>query len=206
MEEPAVAHRCSPSRKGSSLTRSTEPWPSPGPGQERPERRQVSWLAGRHPMHGLPETAWSATSARRLLPRKEPVHRAHRLQLQGQPRIWGHPRTAFPFKPHRGTGAIMASRFGTGLSPSPRTNLRVCQLPMQAGSIGTTKSRPLQTESSSEASAADIRLASDPAASARSPSRAMVARWLGARLPVTAIWIAIELKFAKPHSAKVTMA
>jgi hypothetical protein len=29
---------------------------------------------------------------------------------------------------------------------------------------------------------------------------------LGARPPVTAIWIAIELKLAKPHSAKVTIA
>ena len=29
---------------------------------------------------------------------------------------------------------------------------------------------------------------------------------MGARLPVTAIWIAIELKLAKPHSANVTTA
>ena len=48
------ARRCSPSRTASSLTRSTEPWPIPGPGQERPMRRQVSWLAGRSAMLGLP--------------------------------------------------------------------------------------------------------------------------------------------------------
>ena len=35
---------------------------------------------------------------------------------------------------------------------------------------------------------------------------AITGRWLGARPPVTAIWIAIELKLAKPHSAKVTIA
>ena len=34
----------------------------------------------------------------------------------------------------------------------------------------------------------------------------MTGRWLGASPPVTAIWIAIELKLAKPHSAKVTIA
>ena len=38
------------------------------------------------------------------------------------------------------------------------------------------------------------------------PSRAITGRWLGARPPVTAIWIAIELKLAKPHSMKVTTA
>ena len=34
----------------------------------------------------------------------------------------------------------------------------------------------------------------------------MIGRWLGARLPVTAIWMAIEEKLAKPQSAKVTTA
>src|SRR5213075_1324457 len=58
----------------------------------------------------------------------------------------------------------------------------------------------------SPASAALIKLASEPASNARSPSLAIIGRWLGARLPVTAIWIAIELKLAKPHSAKVTIA
>ena len=38
------------------------------------------------------------------------------------------------------------------------------------------------------------------------PSLAIIGRWFGARPPVTAIWIAIELKLAKPHSAKVTIA
>ncbi len=58
----------------------------------------------------------------------------------------------------------------------------------------------------SPASAALIKLASEPASSARRPSLAITGRWLGARPPVTAIWIAIELKLAKPHSAKVTIA
>ena len=56
------------------------------------------------------------------------------------------------------------------------------------------------------ASAADIRLARLPAISALMPSRAIIGRWLGARPPVTAIWIAIELKLANPHSEKVTTA
>jgi len=34
----------------------------------------------------------------------------------------------------------------------------------------------------------------------------MTGRWFGARPPVTAIWIAMELKLAKPHSAKVMIA
>ena len=38
------------------------------------------------------------------------------------------------------------------------------------------------------------------------PSFAIAGRWFGARPPVTAIWIAIELKLAKPHSANVTIA
>ena len=42
------------------------------------------------------------------------------------------------------------------------------------------------------ASAADIRFARLPAASARRPSLAIIGRWFGASPPVTAIWIAIE--------------
>src|SRR3954454_15016237 len=57
-----------------------------------------------------------------------------------------------------------------------------------------------------DASAALIKLARLPASSARIPSLAITGRWLGASPPVTAIWIAIELKLANPHSAKVTMA
>src|SRR3546814_4793744 len=63
----------------SDLTENTVPWPTPGPGQERP-------CAGRSPgsrvnaaMHAFPD----------LRPVAGPwteVHRAHRLQLQGQPR------------------------------------------------------------------------------------------------------------------------
>ena len=63
-----------------------------------------------------------------------------------------------------------------------------------------------QTLRNNPASAALIRLLSAPATSARRPRRAMTGRWLGARPPATAIWIAIELKFAKPHSANVTIA
>src|SRR3546814_4439978 len=38
------------------------------------------------------------------------------------------------------------------------------------------------------------------------PSLAIIGRWLGASPPVTAIWIAIDEKLAKPQSAKVTIA
>ena len=38
------------------------------------------------------------------------------------------------------------------------------------------------------------------------PNLAIIGRWFGARPPVTASWIAIELKLAKPHKAKVTIA
>jgi len=47
-----------PSPHCSSLRRSTVPWPSPGPRQERPVRRQVSWLAGQGSMHAFPGLAW----------------------------------------------------------------------------------------------------------------------------------------------------
>ncbi len=63
-----------------------------------------------------------------------------------------------------------------------------------------------QAGSRSPARAALIRFASEPAISALIPSLAIIGRWLGARLPVTAIWIAMDEKLAKPHSAKVTMA
>src|SRR3546814_16979550 len=58
----------------------------------------------------------------------------------------------------------------------------------------------------SPASAADIRFDRLPASSAFRPSLAIIGRWFGASPPVTAIWIAIELKFAKPQSAKVAIA
>ena len=45
-----------------------------------------------------------------------------------------------------------------------------------------------------------------PASSAFSPNLAIIGRWLGASPPVTAIWIAIDEKLAKPHSAKVMIA
>src|SRR3546814_7997898 len=66
-------------RRFVAQTENTVPWPTPGPGQERP-------CAGRSPgsrvnaaMHAFPD----------LRPVAGPwteVHRAHRLQLQGQPR------------------------------------------------------------------------------------------------------------------------
>src|SRR3954470_10575038 len=55
-------------------------------------------------------------------------------------------------------------------------------------------------------SAALIRLESEPASKAFRPSLAIIGRWLGASPPVTASWIAIELKLAKPQSAKVITA
>src|SRR3546814_5895630 len=58
----------------------------------------------------------------------------------------------------------------------------------------------------SPASAADIRFDRLPASSAFSPSLAIIGRWFGASPPVTAIWIAIELKLANPQSAKVAIA
>src|SRR3546814_5941840 len=61
-------------------------------------------------------------------------------------------------------------------------------------------------DSISPASAADIRFDRLPASSALRPSFAIIGRWFGARPPVTAIWIAIELKLANPHSAKVAIA
>lgn len=48
--------------QGSSLATEDRAAISPGSGQERPERRQVSWLAGRHAMHAFP--AALATSGR----------------------------------------------------------------------------------------------------------------------------------------------
>src|SRR2546422_8257440 len=44
-----------------------------------------------------------------------------------------------------------------------------------------------------------------PASMARTPSRASSPFLLGASAPMPPIWIPIELKFAKPHSAKVAM-
>ena len=39
------------------------PWPSPGPRQERPVRRQVSWLAGQHTMHAPSQAGFSQNPA-----------------------------------------------------------------------------------------------------------------------------------------------
>ena len=53
------------------------------------KRRQVSWLAGHSLMHGLPRPRLMQREAQWLLPPEggSDVHRARRLQLQGQPRI-----------------------------------------------------------------------------------------------------------------------
>jgi len=53
------------------------------------KRRQVSWLAGHSLMHGLPRPRFNKRKAQWLPPPEggSDVHRARRLQLQGQPRI-----------------------------------------------------------------------------------------------------------------------
>ena len=50
-----------------------------------------------------------------------------------------------------------------------------------------------------------MKLASVPASIARRPSRARSWRRVGASAPMPPIWMPIELKLAKPHSAKVAM-
>ena len=45
------------------------------------------------------------------------------------------------------------------------------------------------------------KFANVPASSARSPSRARSCRRSGASAPMPPIWMPIELKLAKPHSA-----
>src|SRR5580700_3181988 len=52
---------------------------------------------------------------------------------------------------------------------------------------------------------ADIRLAMVPASMARMPNLASWPRCSGARAPMPPIWMPMELKFAKPHNAKVAM-
>ena len=114
---PGPTDACAPSPRtgaapaaGSSLRRRTVPRPIPGPRQERPVRWQVSWLAGQRPVHGLPRVApsgWSFT---------DPVHRARRLQLQGQPRIWR--RTSAPHSLLRPLAGPPARSRGGGLHRS----------------------------------------------------------------------------------------
>lgn len=80
-------------------------------------RRQVSWLAGQGLMHAFPDLSGPVATR----DGSGPVHRAHRLQLQGQPRLG---EASLPHRipisaPHRGTGAILndglAPSFGRGL-------------------------------------------------------------------------------------------
>ncbi len=73
-------------------------------------RRQVSWLAGRRSASAFPKEYPSVAAD----PSDRRAGFAHRLQLQGQPRHWGEPRTAFPFQAPRGTGVL---RF----RPSPKS-------------------------------------------------------------------------------------
>ena len=54
---------------------------------------------------------------------------------------------------------------------------------------------------STPAMVAVIRVAIEPPSTARMPKRARSPRRSGARLPMPPIWIAIEAKLAKPHSA-----
>ena len=46
-----------------------------------------------------------------------------------------------------------------------------------------------------------MKVATEPPSTARMPNRARSWRRSGARPPMPPIWIAIELKLAKPHSA-----
>src|SRR5580704_4123770 len=55
--------------------------------------------------------------------------------------------------------------------------------------------------SSMPAMQADIKFAMVPAATAFNPSRARSDFRVGASAPIPPIWMAIELKFAKPHNA-----
>jgi hypothetical protein len=69
-------------------------------------RRQVSWLTGQRPMHGLPRhhagSAFRPVAVFRDAP-KDDVHRARRLQLQGQLWIWAKPPAPHShFKPLSG--------------------------------------------------------------------------------------------------------
>jgi hypothetical protein len=75
-------------------------------------RRQVSWLAGRSLMHGLPRPRMSQRPAQWLPAHpvgRRLMHRARRLQLQGQPRSWEQaPSPRSRLSPFRDTGAIFA--------------------------------------------------------------------------------------------------
>jgi len=94
------------------------PRPFPGPEQERQVRRQVSWLAGQGLMHAFPGCAFAPLPSGRPLPGKGHVHRAHRLQLQGQPRIRRvTPRHRIPFQAPRGAPARVCRSAGFGARP-----------------------------------------------------------------------------------------
>src|SRR3546814_20917901 len=75
-----------------------------------------------------------------------------------------------------------------------------------AGAVEAGAASGAVKDSISPASAADIRFDRLHASSALRPSFAIIGRWLGARPPVTALWISIEQKLAKPHRAKVAIA
>ena len=64
-------------------------------------RRQVSWLADRRLRAAFPGRQCPVAIGRS----------AHRLQLRGQPRIWGRPRTAFPLSPSLCGGGTVAAAF-----------------------------------------------------------------------------------------------
>ncbi len=111
-----------PPPHGSSLRRSTVPRSPPGPRQERPS-------AGRSPGSRVdtrcttfPGHVLALRPSGRPLATRRPAHRAHRLQLQGQPRHWTRERPhRIPLQAPRGTDAICDTVF-TGSRRPGRTD------------------------------------------------------------------------------------
>ena len=111
-----------PPPHGSSLRRSTVPRSPPGPRQERPS-------AGRSPGSRVdtrcttfPGHVLALRPSGRPLVTRRPAHRAHRLQLQGQPRHWTPERPhRIPLQAPRGTDAICDTVF-TGSRRPGRTD------------------------------------------------------------------------------------
>lgn len=105
------------------------PRPSPGPRQERPYRRQVSWLAGRSSGIAFPDRrSEGPTRSSGRPPHGEHDAFAHRLQLQGQPRIGRI--TSAPhshLNPSRGTGAINEDPLSMALDGHDTLDRAPCQ-------------------------------------------------------------------------------
>src|SRR5207245_2560346 len=127
------------------------------------------------------------------------------ISFRGHPAIiqWASPpssnpeRTAAPASPHAGVeswslllhswGGHRAKRFRAARRNKPAAT------------------RAHRAHSNIPTIEADIRLAIVPASMARMPSRASSLRLLGASAPIPPIWMPMELKLAKPHSANVAM-